>query len=84
MGHILPSSFLVSTVAFIGLWLKTQLTLYRNGREGKIPALSVDRIRMLEGLGVTWGERRRGIPWEERYEALMDFKVSYGHMAYEI
>jgi len=59
----------------LGLWVKTQLTLYRNGKEGKLPALSAERIQMIEELGITWGERRKGIPWEERFQALLDYKV---------
>lgn len=58
-----------------GLWVKTQLTLYRNGKEGKLPSLSSERIKLLEEIGINWGERRRGIPWEERYQALLEYKV---------
>lgn len=64
----------------LGLWVKTQLTLYRNGKEGKLPALSSDRIRMLEELGITWGERRKGIPWDDRYHALLEYKERFGHV----
>ena len=57
--------------------MKTQLTLYRNGKDGKLPALSAERIRMLEELGISWGVRRKGIPWEERFKALLEYKVRH-------
>ncbi|KAL7544024.1 hypothetical protein ACHAXR_013476 [Thalassiosira sp. AJA248-18] len=64
----------------LGLWVKTQLTLYRNGKEGKLPALSPERIRMLEEIGIAWGERRKGIPWGDRFQALLDYKKRFGHV----
>lgn len=69
-----------SSTTLEGLWVKTQLTLYRNGNEGKLPSLSTDRITMLEDLGISWGVRRKGIPWEERFEALVDYKKRFGHV----
>ena len=61
-----------------GLWVKNQLNMYRNGLEGKLPALSSERTSMLEELGICWGERRKTIPWDERFQALLDYKVRYG------
>ena len=52
--------------------------MYRNGLEGKLPALSSERTSMLEELGICWGERRKTIPWDERFQALLDYKVRYG------
>jgi hypothetical protein len=34
---------------------------------------------MLEELGITWGKRRKGIPWEDRFQALLDYKERFGH-----
>jgi hypothetical protein len=59
------------------LWVKTQLTLYRNGKDGKLPLLTGERIGMLEELGLSWGVRRKGVPWEDRFQVLLDYKVSY-------
>ena len=69
-----------SSATLEGLWVKTQLTLYRNGNEGKLPSLSTDRIKLMEDLGISWGVRRKGIQWEERFEALLDYKKRFGHV----
>ena len=62
------------------LWVKTQLTLYRNGKAGKLPALSDERIRLLEELDITWGVRRKVIPWEDQFQELMDYKRRFGNV----
>ena len=63
----------------LGSWLKTQMTQYRNTQEGKLPALSAERIQLLEDIGVDWGKRRWTTPWDERYLTLLDYKRRFGH-----
>ena len=60
----------------LGSWLKTQVTQYRNAQEGRQPALSAERICLLEEIGVSWGEKRLTTPWESRYNDLLEFRVS--------
>ncbi|KAL3785750.1 hypothetical protein ACHAWO_009536 [Cyclotella atomus] len=64
----------------LGSWLKTQITQYRNKQDGKQPALCDDRARMLEEIGVQWGQKRLTTPWDARYEDLLDFKRRFGHV----
>lgn len=72
---LIHTSFLQFFVPLTASWVKTQLTLYRNGQEGKLPALSAERIRMLDELGITWGVRKKGVPWEDRFQVLLEYKV---------
>mmetsp|Transcript_20583 Transcript_20583/g.36998 ORF Transcript_20583/g.36998 Transcript_20583/m.36998 type:complete len:485 (-) Transcript_20583:972-2426(-) len=58
----------------LGSWLKTQVTQYRNAQVGKLPALSAERIRLLEEIGINWGEKRVTTPWDERFQTLLDYK----------
>ena len=64
----------------LGSWLKTQVTQYRNAHEGKLPALSAERIRLLEEVGINWGEKRVTTPWEDRFHTLLDYKKRFGNM----
>jgi hypothetical protein len=34
---------------------------------------------MLEELGVSWGVRKKGIDWEDRYKALCEYRDRFGH-----
>ncbi len=63
----------------LGSWLKTQMTQYRNTQEGKLPALTAERIQLLEDIGVDWGKRRWTTPWDERYLTLLEYKQRFGH-----
>ncbi|KAL7467381.1 hypothetical protein ACHAXS_007623 [Conticribra weissflogii] len=63
----------------LGSWLKTQITQYRNAKEGRQPCLSEERIRLLEEIGVSWGEKRITTPWDARFEDLVQFKARFGH-----
>lgn len=63
----------------LGSWLKTQITQYRNAKEGRQPCLSEERIRLLEEIGVSWGEKRITTPWEARFEDLLQYKERFGH-----
>eukprot|EP00569_Conticribra_weissflogii_P014464 CAMPEP_0171418020 /NCGR_PEP_ID=MMETSP0880-20121228/40897_1 /TAXON_ID=67004 /ORGANISM="Thalassiosira weissflogii, Strain CCMP1336" /LENGTH=599 /DNA_ID=CAMNT_0011936287 /DNA_START=106 /DNA_END=1905 /DNA_ORIENTATION=- len=63
----------------LGSWLKTQITQYRNAKEGRQPCLSEERIRLLEEIGVCWGEKRITTPWEARFEDLIQYKERFGH-----
>lgn len=56
-------------------WMKTQTTLYQNGKAGKLPALDDERICMLEKLDICWGVRRKVIPWDDQYKELLEYKV---------
>lgn len=58
----------------LGSWLKTQVTQYRNAQEGKLPALSAERIRLLEEIGINWGEKQVTTPWDDRFQTLLDYK----------
>lgn len=64
----------------LGSWLKTQITQYRNTQDGKQPALCAERIRLLEEIGVQWGQKRQTTSWDDRYECLLEFKRRYGHV----
>lgn len=64
----------------LGSWLKTQVTQYRNAQEGKLPALSSERIRLLEEIGINWGEKRVTTPWDERFQTLLDYKRRFGNV----
>jgi hypothetical protein len=63
----------------LGSWLKTQMNQYRNTQEGKLPALSSERIQLLEDIGVDWGKRRWTTPWDDRFITLLDFRRRFGH-----
>jgi hypothetical protein len=41
--------------------------------------LTRDRIASLEKLGMEWVLVRPSLPWEERYEQLVQFKAKHGH-----
>mmetsp|Transcript_56531 Transcript_56531/g.120064 ORF Transcript_56531/g.120064 Transcript_56531/m.120064 type:complete len:470 (+) Transcript_56531:193-1602(+) len=64
----------------LGSWLKTQVTQYRNAQEGKLPALSAERIRLLEEIGINWGEKRVTTPWDDRFQMLLDYKKRFGNV----
>ena len=64
----------------LGSWLKTQVTQYRNAQEGKLPALSAERIRLLEEIGIDWGEKRVTTPWDDRFQALVQYKSRFGNV----
>jgi hypothetical protein len=64
----------------LGSWLKTQITQYRNAKEGRQPALCADRIKLLDEIGVCWGEKRLTTPWDSRFEDLVEFKRRFGHV----
>ncbi|KAL7492943.1 hypothetical protein ACHAWT_003340 [Skeletonema menzelii] len=64
----------------LGSWMKTQITQYRNAKEGKLPALSEDRIKLLDEIGMHWGEKRKTTPWDDRYEALIQYRKRFGHV----
>lgn len=61
-------------------WTKGLVTQYRNGKEGKKPALSQERIKLLEDIGFDWGVPRVIIPWETRYQELLLFRAEFGHV----
>jgi len=61
-------------------WMKTQITQFRNAKEGKLPALSEERIKLLDEIGMHWGEKRKTTPWDERYEALIQYRKRFGHV----
>jgi hypothetical protein len=63
----------------LGSWFKTQITQYRNSNEGRLPALCNERIKLLEELGVSWGEKRNTTSWDSRFDALLEFKRKFGH-----
>ena len=46
----------------------------------KLPALSEERIKLLDELGMNWGEKRKTTPWDARYEALVQYRKRYGHV----
>ena len=64
----------------LGSWLKTQVTQYRNAQEGKLPALSAERIRLLEEIGINWGRKRVTTPWDDRFQTLLEYKRQYGNV----
>jgi len=64
----------------LGSWMKTQITQYRNAKEGKLPALSEERIKLLDEIGMNWGEKRKTTPWDDRYEALIQYRKRFGHV----
>lgn len=61
----------------LGSWLKTQVTQYRNAQEGKMPALSAERIRLMEEIGLNWGEKQVTTPWDDRFHTLLEYKARF-------
>lgn len=67
----------------LGQWVASMRNLKK---AGKLPE---ERQKMLEGLGFVWccrnvsshkgGEKRKMVPWLERFEELKLFKDKYGH-----
>lgn len=67
----------------LGQWVATTRNLKKAGK------LPLERVKLLEGVGFVWccrnvtaaskGEKRKMIPWNERFEELKVFKDKYGH-----
>ena len=45
-----------------------------------MPALSQERIKLLDEIGMNWGEKRKTTPWDARYEALIEYRKRFGHV----
>ena len=45
-----------------------------------MPALSAERIRLLEEIGIDWGEKRVTTPWDDRFQALVQYKSRFGNV----
>ena len=45
-----------------------------------MPALSQERIKLLDEIGMNWGEKRKITPWDARYEALIEYRKRFGHV----
>ena len=65
----------------LAVWVRTQVAHYRNANAGRKPALSADRIRLLEEIGFDWGITSdvKPTPWEDRFEEVCRYKEKYGH-----
>ena len=72
-----PRNYHDSKLAF---WAKAQVTQYRNGKEGKKPCLTEERIKLLEDLGFDWGVPRVITPWETRFQELLVFRAEFGNV----
>ena len=63
----------------LGYWVGAQRTQYRNNLNGKIPALTQERIGLLNELGFDWGEEVNYTAWDSRFEELKEYKLKHGH-----
>lgn len=65
----------------LGKWIKNQRYEYRKyHNKGLGPSrLGKDRIEKLNEIGFQWRLRPERIPWEERFNALVEFKEAHGH-----
>jgi len=65
----------------LGKWIKNQRYEYRKyHNKGLGPSrLGRDRIERLEAIGFQWRLRPERIPWDDRFQSLVEFKKQYGH-----
>lgn len=66
----------------LGKWIKNQRYEYRKyNNPGLGPSrLGRDRIDKLNEIGFMWRLRPERVPWEDRLQALVQFKAEHGHM----
>ena len=66
----------------LGKWIKNQRYEYRKyNNPGLGPSrLGRDRIDKLNEIGFMWRLRPERVPWEDRFQALVQFKAEHGHM----
>jgi hypothetical protein len=58
-------------------WVKRQRYQYKLKMEGKSSTMTDERITVLENIGFVWDSHTAS--WEERMQALMDYRNHYGH-----
>jgi hypothetical protein len=63
----------------LGMWINTQRKQYRLLKEGKRSSLTNDRREKLESIGFVFKCQPPRIPWDERFQKLVDFKKINGH-----
>eukprot|EP00978_Attheya_sp_CCMP212_P048337 scaffold506353_cov59-Attheya_sp.AAC.1 len=64
----------------LGRWVSDQRHAFRRLKEGKASPLTSDRREKLESIEFELTCRPTGAPWDERFEELVDFKKTKGHM----
>ena len=56
----------------LGRWVKHQRTLYMTN------TLAQDRVDRLDSIGFKWRKRDPEVPWETRFEELVQYKAKHG------
>jgi hypothetical protein len=77
----------VSEKSGLGNWVRSQRSAYRHMEVGKASSLTSEREEKLTSVGFRWRMNRRAakaVPWQERFDALVAFKVKYGHLDVDI
>eukprot|EP00978_Attheya_sp_CCMP212_P010375 scaffold25122_cov51-Attheya_sp.AAC.1 len=67
----------------LGSWVSNQRRNYRLLKEGKDSLLTIDKQKKLERIGFAFKSRStysHKVPWDERFQELVDFKKINGHM----
>jgi len=63
----------------LGSWVSTQRRYYKEMNSGKETSLTQARIDKLEQIEFVWATKDpRHVPWEVRYEQLLDYKARNG------
>ena len=77
----------VSEKSGLGNWVRSQRRAYSHMEVGKASSLTSEREEKLTSVGFRWRMNRRAaktVPWQERFDALVAFKVKYGHLDVDI
>ena len=77
----------ISEKSGLGTWVRSQRSAYSHKEVGKTSPLTPEREEKLTSLGFRWRMNRRGakaVPWQERFDALVAFKIKYGHLDVDI
>ena len=66
----------------LGSWVSSQRYQYRLYKEGKSSAMTEERVRELESLGVEWLRGKTNYStsiWSVRLQEIREFKMKFGH-----
>eukprot|EP00551_Chaetoceros_affinis_P011838 CAMPEP_0203674320 /NCGR_PEP_ID=MMETSP0090-20130426/15753_1 /ASSEMBLY_ACC=CAM_ASM_001088 /TAXON_ID=426623 /ORGANISM="Chaetoceros affinis, Strain CCMP159" /LENGTH=400 /DNA_ID=CAMNT_0050540173 /DNA_START=178 /DNA_END=1380 /DNA_ORIENTATION=- len=64
----------------LGSWVSTQRRHYKLLQNGQESSLTQTRLDLLTNIGFVWATRDpRHVPWDQRYQELLDFKQKFGH-----
>lgn len=64
----------------LGSWISVQRRYYKDSMLGKETPLTPKRIQMLQDVGFVWEAKNpRHVPWETRYQELVDYQSLHGN-----